>query len=352
MTKLGRIWNKVVGWVRGLLPRAAPVAPGYTVEGATWSARGWIATGSLTAPRRAYLLHVPAGYSAERPAPLVVWIHGCQQSPEQFAGATRIIRWADELGWLVLMPRQTRSANVGQCWNWFDRPTANGQGEAAIVLAQIAAVEADHAIDGRRIFVAGLSSGAALAAVLAVRASDRFAAAAFHSGIACGAAASVYSAPAVMNGRPELDVGEIGRRARVQAARPIELPALIIQGLADRTVGPGHARELTRQMLALNGDEETTPGVLRTPDRSRESEVGGRRMTTEDFDVQGRASIRVMSIDGLAHAWSGGDDRFEYSDPSPPDATRLMLEFFRAATVGVARAEVATDPSSAPSPAG
>jgi poly(hydroxyalkanoate) depolymerase family esterase len=330
MILLRRIWNKLHDRLRRLLRRRPPPAPGYTLEGAAWSAQGWIATASMTAPRRKYLLHVPSGDAPGERRPLIVWIHGCHQSPEDFAAATRIVGWADRRGLFVLMPRQAAGANAAGCWNWFDRSTSAGLGETAIVLAQLEAVERDFAIDPRRVFVGGLSSGAALAAALIVRAPQRFAAAGLHSGIACGAAASIYNAQAVMKDGPDTDVAEIGRRANAQTGEPITMPVMIVQGLADDAVAPVHARELARQLLALNGEPATNGAVLRAPDSTAEADAGQRRVLTEDFEIGHRLRVRLVSIEGLGHAWSGGDDRYRFADPMAPDATRMMLDFFDA----------------------
>ena len=115
-------------------------------------------------PRRAYRLYVPAT-AAARDAPLIVLIHGCRQTAEDLARGTRIAALADALGALVLMPHQKDGANPERCWNWFDGPTAAGRGEAAIVAAMIRKVRRRHQVDPARVCVAGMSAGAALAAV-------------------------------------------------------------------------------------------------------------------------------------------------------------------------------------------
>src|SRR5512147_815236 len=108
---------------------------GYTIDGAAWAWRGWLSTNPSVLPRRKWRLYVPKGASRFQPAPLIVLLHGCNQSPEEIAKGTRIEALADRLGSYVLMPCQSERANPYHCWNWFDGATAEGRGEAAIVLA-------------------------------------------------------------------------------------------------------------------------------------------------------------------------------------------------------------------------
>ena len=118
--------------------------------------------------------------------PLVVMLHGCAQSARDFALATRMNERAAERGCLVLYPEQTRAANRSRCWNWFDaRDQQRDAGEPAIVADLVATIVAEHGVDPRRVYVAGLSAGAAAAAVLGETYPDLFAAigGAFGSGV-------------------------------------------------------------------------------------------------------------------------------------------------------------------------
>src|ERR1700676_507720 len=162
------MWSRLGELVQRLFRRKPP-EPGRFVTDRKFSWRGWLAATPWVWPARDYLVYLPRGYGGWSRRPLIVLIHGCRQTPEDFAAGTRIAALADRYGWLLLLPRQRDKANPWSCWNWFDRATVAGNGEAAIVAAQIRAVRRAYRVHPRRIFVAGLSAGACLATVLGMR---------------------------------------------------------------------------------------------------------------------------------------------------------------------------------------
>lgn len=313
-----------------LARRWGPPTPGRFALGRKSSLHGFISVAPAP-PWRDYLLYVPRGLDRiARPA-LVVWIHGCRQDPEAFAEGTRIARFADERGFLVLLPRQTWIANSQRCWNWFDRRTARGLGETMIVAAQATEVMQKFRVDRRRVYLAGLSSGGALAATLALRAPQLFAAAAFHSGVACGAASDASGAQRVMAQGPRDGTDAVAAQARTDAAEEVHVPALIIQGTADTTVAPVNATFLVRQFLLLNGLplNELPPGAALPPAHHSATVQHAGRYVLVDYRARGRLAARLVTIEGLGHAWSGGDAKLPYFDEREPDATRLICDFFR-----------------------
>src|ERR1700681_530274 len=203
--------------------------------------------------RRQFIMYVPAGWSIDVRAPLLVLCHGCKQTPEEFAQGTRIAALADLLGCLVLMPRQTKWANPWRCWNWFDPASLSGGGEAAIVARQIRFIRQRYRADARRVMAVGISAGAALAAVLGVRYPRHVRAVACHSGIACGAAGSAIAAHDVMQRGPQADVEVLGSEARAKWSGVLPVPLLAIHGDDDTVVAPANSIALVRQYLRLNG---------------------------------------------------------------------------------------------------
>jgi poly(hydroxyalkanoate) depolymerase family esterase len=269
-----------------------------------------------------------------RRAALVVLIHGCRQKPEEIAAATRITELADELGCLVLLPRQNPRANAWGCWNWFDSATAQGRGETAIVAAQVRAVRRKYRIDRKRVYVAGMSAGGALAAALGIRRPELVAGVFVHSGIACGAATSGLAALDVMKRGTREDVAAIARGVRAGApARTLPVPLVAVQGSDDAVVAPINAVQLVRQYLALNGHpaaESAADDPLPPPDRTgTETLDDARVVTTHEWRVADRVVARYVLVGGLGHAWSGGDDAYPYNDPRAPDATALLGAFIR-----------------------
>jgi poly(hydroxyalkanoate) depolymerase family esterase len=307
--------------------RRAPPSPGYFVSDKKFSWHGRLASATWIWPTREYLLYVPRGYGGWRRRKLVVLLHGCKQTPEDFAASTGITALADRHGWLVLMPRQVGKANPYSCWNWFDTATAEGRGETAIVAAQIRAVRRKYRVNPSRIFVAGFSAGGCLAAVLGLRHPEHFAGVFVHSGAACGAASGPMDAIKVMKNGATTVYEDVAQRAREAAPRwALPLPLLVVHGTRDSVVAEINGMQLARQYLVLNGKALGKGSPTRLPEADHQATVtlpGGRKVTTSDY----REGVRVVRVDDLDHSWSGGDAAFPYNDPKPPAATALLGEF-------------------------
>lgn len=336
MPDLKLIWIRVRDFV-GQLFRRKPPEPGRFESAHKFAWRGFLATVPWIWPRREYLLYLPAGWSWWKRAPLVVLCHGCKQTPEEFAEGTRFAALADRLGCLVLLPRQKDTANPFRCWNWFDPADASGRGEAAIVAAMIRSVRRRYRVDRPRVMAVGMSAGGALVAALGVHHPETVHAVAIHSGLACGAAASAFTAIGVMQRGPETDVEAIAVKARGEAVGLLPVPLLAIHGLEDPIVAPVNAVALVRQFLRLNGHPAVdaaaaVSNTLPPPDAERsEATAGGREVTIRDWTIGKRLVARHVAITGLGHAWSGGDDALPFNDAGAPDATALIGSFLREA---------------------
>ncbi len=328
---LEKLRSRVRAFVDRLFRRKPP-EPGRFESGSKFSWRGWLTSGPWVWPSRDYLLYVPRGYGGWRRRPLIVLLHGCKQTPEDIAAATRIAAHADANGWLVLLPRQTAKANAWSCWNWFDGATSAGSGEAAIIAAQVKAIRRSYRVHPRKIFAAGMSAGGCLAAVLALRQPALFAGVFVHSGVACGAASSPLKAMGVLSHGADTNYEKIGIDARADAPRgALPVALLAIAGADDRVVAEINTLQLVRQFLAFNGTplpHSATPDILPPPDHETATTLaGGRTMTVGDYRGDAGVVVRWIRVSGLAHAWSGGDDAFPYNDPRPPDATALLAQF-------------------------
>ena len=261
--------------------------------------------------RRPYKLYVPAARPASA-LPLVVMLHGCTQDPDDFALGTGMNQRAEAAGSLVVYPGQVEAANPSKCWNWF-RPTdqEREQGEPSLIAGIAREVIARHGADPARVYVAGLSAGGAKAAIMARAYPDLFAALAVHSGLPDGSAENVPSALAAMR-RPK-------RRTR-RSAGPF-VPTIVLHGVRDRTVHPGNAEAILQGALAAAGPLSARRDVGRVP--------GGHTYRRTRHDApDGTTLVEDWRIDGLGHAWSGGDPRGSYTDPRGPDASAAMLDFF------------------------
>jgi poly(hydroxyalkanoate) depolymerase family esterase len=285
-------------------PHGAPLEPGFTRHCHTSPA------GALD-----YLLYIPPGLDTAG-APLLLMLHGCTQTPDDFARGTRMNRLAAAHGYVVAYPAQSAERNQNRCWNWFrDGDQARDQGEPALLAALTRDVVATHKLDATRVHCAGLSAGGAMAAVLASTYPDLYAAIGVHSGLPIGLARDVPSAFAAMR--------KGGRRSRkTPAVAP--LPAIVFHGDGDTTVHPRNGHGVIEQSLgdgvaAARADGSTERGTS----------AGGRSYTrTVHRRSDGRVAAEHWVVHGAAHAWSGGDAAGTYTDPSGPDASAQMLRFF------------------------
>jgi poly(hydroxyalkanoate) depolymerase family esterase len=267
-----------------------------------------------------YALHIPAGRDPAG-APLLVMLHGCTQSPEDFARGTRMNRLADQQGYVVAWPMQSAERNPNRCWNWFrDSDQQRGRGEPALLAALTRELIARHRLDARRVYAAGLSAGGAMAAVLASTHPDLYAAIGVHSGLPIGLASDVPSAFAAMH----KGGGRRWRRAGAAADTPV--PAIVFHGDVDATVHPANGHGVIAQSLGSSGEGD--PGAGRAAAVERGSSGGRSYTRTVHRSAEGRLAAEHWVVHGAAHAWIGGDAAGSYADPAGPDASAQMLRFF------------------------
>ncbi|HEX4555594.1 MAG TPA: PHB depolymerase family esterase [Xanthobacteraceae bacterium] len=289
----------------GLLRPHAPSEPISLPEGARFEERAY----ANEAGSRTYKLYVPSRYSGA-PLPLIVMLHGCKQSPDDFAAGTQMNTLAEEKLFIVAYPAQSSAANPSHCWNWFS--TADQQrdgGEASLIAGITRQIMRDVAVDPARVYVAGLSAGGAAAAIMGAAYPDLYAAIGVHSGLACGAARDMPSAFAAMR-----QGGAIPRRD----GKP--MPTIVFHGDRDATVSPVNGDQVIAQSKAT---AQLAPAV------DRGQSAGGIAYTrTVQTDAGGRPVLEQWVLHGAGHAWSGGSAAGSYTDPRGPDASREMVRFF------------------------
>ncbi|HEX8691346.1 MAG TPA: PHB depolymerase family esterase [Longimicrobium sp.] len=266
---------------------------------------------------RRYKLFVPAGRDASKPAPLVVMLHGCTQDPDDFARGTRFNQAAAAAGVLVAWPEQTGTHQPQKCWTWYDPAHQGRGGEPAIIAAITREVIARYNADPARVYIAGVSAGAAMAVNTAAAYPELYAAAGAHSGIAYRAASSVADALGVMRSGPS-GVDRLTEALRTALGRR-DLPLIVIHGGADPVVSPFNAEQLAHQ-FAIVAD-------LKGP-HLESGTAGGYEVERRWFDDgEGNTMLDLVLVKGLGHAWSGGSPEGTFTDAKGPDATRLILDF-------------------------
>lgn len=276
--------------------------PGQFIAGSHANAAG----------KRAYKLYIPSNHSGQA-LPLIVMLHGCTQSPDDFAAGTRMNRLADEARCFVLYPAQAHSANHSRCWNWFRREDqARGRGEPSIIAGMTQEIMRRRGINSRRVYIAGLSAGGAMAAVMAATYPELYSGVGIHSGLACGSAHDLPSALAAMKGTP----GSNGRRGAVAAQGT---PTIVFHGDRDKTVHPRNGAEVIARSTHARGPGKSERG--RSPN-------GYAYTRTVHRNAKGRVLLEHWLVHGGGHAWFGGSGAGSYTDAKGPDASAEMLRFF------------------------
>jgi len=323
-------------------------------------------TGSFSPPdlpTLKYVLYVPTAVAAKphKKAPLLVYLHGCNQNAADAATGSRLEQLAEEKGLLVLFPEQTRpvgstapltDGNGSGCWNWFlPDHQSRDRGEPGTIAALTRDVAGRFAVDDNRIWLGGVSAGADMATILAATYPDLYAAVAPIAGCAYLTCADVS--------------GVAAHRAMDKRARVV--PALVVQGSADMVNNAAMGSTAVAQWLGTNDladDGQANGSVPKTPSSvvNRDAErgtasgdpcIGNSRLpclggvlglksyptTVLRYDDRdGRSVVEVLVIHGANHAYTGGnpaayDDKgtkATFVDPVGPDLAHAMYDFFRA----------------------
>jgi poly(hydroxyalkanoate) depolymerase family esterase len=289
--------------LRDVTKRAPLPTPAIVPEGARFIE----STYSSLAGSRTYRLFIPSRYR-EQPLPLVVMLHGCTQSPDDFAAGTRMNFLAEEQNCFVAYPAQPSRANHAKCWNWFRTvDQQRGRGEPSLIAGITRQIMDDYSVDPKRVYVGGLSAGAAAATY-----NDLYAAIGIHSGLACGVATDLPSALVAMR------QGGSGHKAISDDRPPV--PTIVFHGDRDTTVHPNNGDQILEQSVK----------TMRARKKVNRGQVPGGHAYTRTIlsDASGRTMLEHWNIHGAGHAWSGGSPAGSYTDPRGPDATREMLRFF------------------------
>ena len=268
---------------------------------------------------RRYKLFIPS-QAAGKPLPLLVMLHGCLQDADDFALGTRMNTIAEEQRIFVLYPEQSEAANKTRCWNWFTAANQRrDQGEPSIIAGMTREVIGAYDIDARRVYIAGMSAGGAMAAILAANYSDLYAAVGIHSGVPFGAAQNFAAAIAAMKD---------GTAAGAQLPAK-SIPLIVFHGDQDILVNARNGEQIVSQWLG-----GPAPGGAQDTLKAPAGEGNGRAFTrTRYHNGTGDAVAENWLVHDAGHAWSGGGSAGSFTDVSGPDASREMVRFFSSAAL-------------------
>ncbi len=305
--------------VREALPPLAPADGKWlTAQYAADSGHGGMPGRHLS-----YWLYLPNVVAPPGGLPLIVMLHGCDQSATLFAQGTRMNQLAGQEGYAVMYPQQSVSAHPHRCWKWYDRATQQGGGDVHLIVGALGKVMDAYPIDRSRMYICGISAGAAMANIVALNHPELFAGLGMHSAPLYGAGHSTMGALAVMkHGNSSRMDSAI---AEVKARRPgfPAMPTMLIGGEADEIVRPVNQAQLMRQAMLLN---ELGDGVVKVARKAGNKR--GLPYRLHDVWRGRKLMLRVAQIDELKHAWSGGDERLSFNSGAGPDASKMLVEFF------------------------
>ncbi len=278
---------------------------------------------------RAYKLYVPSGYTGEGEVPLVVMLHGCTQNPDDFAAGTSMNELAETHTFLVAYPAQAQNANMQKCWNWFKASDQQrGQGEPAIIAGITRQVVEEYGVADGRVYVAGMSAGGAMAAIMGETYPDLYAAVGVHSGLAPGAA---HDMPSAFSAMQRGGASNAHRDARTVGSG-VSVPVIVFHGDRDTTVHPRNAEQLIAHYRTVDHAPggRNASGKPLPPVAVRKGQIPGGHTYTRatQRDAEGRPIMEQWTVHGLGHAWSGGSSAGSYTDAKGPDASAEMMRFF------------------------
>ena len=268
-----------------------------------------------------HALQLPTGTPS---GDLLVMLHGCVQPASEFAVASRMNDAASREGWAVLWPQQSPEAHELRCWNWYlPEHQRRDAGEPAALANLIRNTREEHGL--KRVFVAGISAGAAMSAILAANYPELLTAVALHSGIAFGIAANMNQALSAMRTGDANPVA-LGRHVHeAMGARARALPVIVLHGGRDTALHPRNGTVLAEQWAVANVLAHGGEAAVPAPRPIEHREDGRYAATIVTYDV---ALVEEWRIPELDHAWSGGSAEATYADPNGPDATKAIVAFF------------------------
>ncbi|TMC62990.1 MAG: PHB depolymerase family esterase [Chloroflexota bacterium] len=283
-----------------------------------------------------YVVYTPLNYRADTPVPLLVMLHGCTQSAADFAAGTQMNLVAEEHNFIVVYPQQVRKNNSLYCWNWFDLANqSRDHGEPAMIVGIVQDIlqnTAQWTIDTARIYVAGISAGAAMSVILGATYPDIFAAIGIHSGLEYQALKSHHGALTISKrGGPDpLQQGLAAYEAMGSYARIV--PTIVFHGTKDTVINITNGDQVVQQWMQTDmlASHDTYVADFNAPATATTYKIPtGYAYTVYTWqNSRGKTIQEYWKVNGLGHAWSGGNSSGSYTDSRGPSASEALYAFF------------------------
>lgn len=264
-------------------------------------------------------------------------IHGCEQNAVEFANGTRIAKWADKEKFIVLLPEQNPAFNPFKCWNWVLPMNNARNGEAHVIVEMLDAVVEKYNADKENVFAAGMSSGASMVNILGNCYPERFKALGSHDGTQYNSSTTGADfADVVLHGAsvPSYVAAKNGSIcSSLVRNRPTKMPIIIFHGMSSPLMSPAHAFQIESEFkifndLLDNNKRDTSYFLEKSVKFVPASSTYGYNLYTL-INKEREVLIERYMINDLSHGWSGGLATLPYNDPKGPDATQLIVNFFK-----------------------
>ena len=277
--------------------------------------------------RMQYWLYLPSKQPAN-PMPLMVMLHGCAQSATQFAQSTRMNQLAEEKGFAVLYPQLSATQGPARCWGWYKKDVQQGGSEVQSVVGVINDVVQRYRFDRSRIYIAGISAGAAMAHIIAMNHPQLIAAVGMHSGSLFGVAQSPLEGIKVMQHGAASALHDAIHLVAKRIPQYAPMPAVLVHGAEDVIVRPVNLYHLAEQFREINHIAGFDHDAILVKLTERQASAQSNAYKCLEYFAGKKMLLKVCEVYGLGHAWSGGDETIRFSDGKGPDASRLMWDFF------------------------
>lgn len=285
---------------------------------------------------RNYHVYIPSNLPNNRKAPVVVMLHGCDQTPFEFANGTRIEKWADKEKFIALFPEQNLVNNPFKCWNWIVPLNNSRVGEPLDIIGMLDEVLNKYNADDENVFAAGMSAGASMVSILGNCFPERFKALGAHDGTQYfSSATGLDFATVVLYGAsvlPEVAALTGSKCSMLAPNRPSKMPIIILKGLNSPLMSPLHAIQVEQEFRALNdyldnGVRDNSYFGSQSITTVPESDRYGYSLYST-YNSNQELIIERYMINKLGHEWSGGVAG-KYNNPNGPDASALIIKFFK-----------------------
>jgi poly(hydroxyalkanoate) depolymerase family esterase len=286
---------------------------------------------------RKYQVFVPERLSDQTAAPVVMVLHGCLQNEQNMIDETRFTELAERDGFIVVFPFVTSHPFVPpraqNCWGFFiEQQRHEGLGEPADLRRILDAVEDEFPVDPARRYVAGLSSGAAMAVVMAVAYAEDIAAAGAVAGLPYGedACAVAHACFTGIAHKPVSAFVEAMQAEQPSAEEQRLVPMMSIHSINDTTVPIRNAHNIRDSWIEYYGADAS-------PANTKDCTAEGVSCEHARFtDREARTVVETVFYNGppsgTTHYWVG-DNAGMFADPDGPSASELLWSFFKEHTL-------------------